>query len=83
MKKYDVKVNGKVVNAWAFGWDEDIRLWQAISEEGESLELAVTEENRADWEDCDGDNIKDFLENALKAGFIEDYDIEESGEDDD
>ena len=45
--------------------------------------MAVTEENRADWEDCDGDNIKDFLENALKAGFIEDYDIEESGEDDD
>ena len=81
MKKYDVKVNGKVVNAWAFGWDEDVRLWQAISEEGESLELAVSEENRADWGDCGGDNIKDFLENAVKGGFIEDYDIEESDED--
>lgn len=81
--KYQVKVNGKVVNAYDFSYNEEIRLWQAISEEGEDLGLAVTEENRADWEDCDGDNIKDFLENALKAGFIEDYDIEESGEDDD
>lgn len=81
MKKYDVKVNGKVVNAWAFGWDEDVRLWQAISEEGESLELAVSEENRADWEECGGANIKDFLENAVKGGFIEDFDIEESDED--
>nr|DAM76345.1 MAG TPA: hypothetical protein [Caudoviricetes sp.] len=81
--KYQVKVNGKVVNAYDFEWNDDISLWQAIGEEGERLGLAVTEENRADWEDCDGDNIKDFLENALKAGFIEDYDIEESGEDDD
>lgn len=81
MKKYDVKVNGKAVNAWAFGWDEDIRLWQAISEEGENLELAVSEENRADWEECGGANIEDFLENAVKGGFIEDFDIEESEED--
>ena len=81
--KYQVKVNGKVVNAYDFEWNDDISLWQAIGEEGERLGLAVTEENRADQEDCDGDNIKDFLENALKAGFIEDYDIEESGEDDD
>jgi len=50
-------------------------LWQAISEEGERLELAVTEENRADWEECDGANIEDFLENAVKGGFIEDFDI--------
>lgn len=28
-------------------------------------------------------NIQDFLENAVKGGFIEDYDIEESDEDDD
>ena len=79
--KYQVKVNGKVVNAYDFEWNEAIRLWQAIGEEGEDLELAVTEENRADWEDCGVDNIKDFLENAVKAGFIEDYDIEESEED--
>lgn len=79
--KYQVKVNGKVVNAYDFEWIEAERLWQAIGEEGEHLELAVTEENRADWEDCDGDNIKDFLENAVKGGFIEDYDIEESDED--
>lgn len=79
--KYQVKVNDKVVNAYDFEWNEEIRLWQAISEEGEGLGLAVTEENRSDWEDCDGDNIKDFLENAVKGGFIEDYDIEESEED--
>lgn len=79
--KYQVKVNGKVVNAYDFSYNEEIRLWQAISEEGEGLGLAVTEENRADWEDCDGDNIKDLLENAVKGGFIEDYDIEESEED--
>lgn len=35
MKKYDVKINGKLVNAWAFKWTDVIRLWQAISEEGE------------------------------------------------
>lgn len=79
--KYQVKVNGKVVNAYDFSYNEEIRLWQAISEEGEDLGLAVTEENRAYWEDCDGENIQDFLENAVKAGFIEDYDIEESDED--
>lgn len=79
--KYQVKVNGKVVNAYDFEWIEAERLWQAISEEGEDLGLAVAEENRADWEDCDGDNIKDFLENAVKAGFIGDFDIEESEED--
>lgn len=81
--KYDVKVNGKKVNAWAFEWNEAIRLWQALSEESEYLEIAANEENRADWEDCGGDNIKDFLENAVKGGFIEDYDIEESSEDED
>ena len=80
--KYDVRINNKNVYAWSFGWDETERLWQAISEEGERLELAVTEENRADWEECGGANIKDFLENAVKCGFIEDYDIEESDEDD-
>ena len=79
--KYDVKVNGKMVNAWAFSYDEVSRLWQAIGEEGEDLELAVTEGNRADWEDCGGENIQDFLENAVKAGFIDDFDIEESEED--
>lgn len=79
--KYDVKTNGKLINAWAFGWTEVIRLWQAISEEGEDLGLAVTEENRADWEDLGGDNIQEFLENAVKGGFIEDFDIEESDED--
>ena len=81
MKKYDVKINGKLVNAWAFEWTEVIRLWQAICEEGERLELAVAEENRVDWEECGGANIEDFLENAVKGGFIEDYDIEESNED--
>lgn len=75
--KYDVRVNGKLVNAWAFEWNEEIRLWQAIGENAEELGLAVTEENRADWEDCGGENIQDFLENAVKAGFIDDFDIEE------
>lgn len=31
--KYDIKVNRKNVNAWAFGWDETERLWQAIGED--------------------------------------------------
>lgn len=79
--KYQVKVNGKVVNAYDFSYGEAIRLWQAIGENAEELGLAVTEENRADWEDCGGENIQDFLENAVKAGFIDDFDIEESEED--
>jgi len=81
--KYQVKVNGKTVNAYDFEWDEDVRLWQAISEEAEDLGLAVTEENRADWEECGGLDIKDFLETAVKGGFIEDYDLEESSEGED
>lgn len=52
--KYQVKVNGKVVNAYDFEWNDDISLWQAIGENAEELGLAVTEENRADWEDCGG-----------------------------
>lgn len=28
--KYQVKVNGKVVNAYDFEWNDDISLWQAI-----------------------------------------------------
>lgn len=81
--KYQVKVNGKVVNAYDFSYNEEIRLWQAISEEAEDLGLAVTEENRADWEECGGLDIKDFLETTVKGGFIEDYDLEESSEDED
>ena len=80
MKKYDVKVNGKWVDAWPFKWDEAERLWQAISEDSR-LGLAVAEENLADWEYCDGENIEDFLENAVKAGFISNFDIEERVED--
>lgn len=77
MKIYEVKINNKVVNAYY--WNQVVGLWQGISEESEELSLNVPEERLNEWEDLDGNNIKEFLENAAKGGFIEDYDIEDIG----
>lgn len=78
MKIYEVKINNKVVNAYY--WNQVVGLWQGISEESEELSLNVPEERLSEWEDLDGNNIKEFLENAAKGGFIEDYDIEDIGD---
>lgn len=78
MKIYEVKINNKVVNA--YHWNQVVGLWQGISEESEELSLNVPEERLGEWEDLDGGNIKEFLENAAKCGFIEDYDIEDIGD---
>lgn len=93
MKKFEYLV--KVNNIWVsnynsekggWKWDDVEELWQAMSEfdadSSPKIGLAVTEDNLADWEDCDGENIKDFLENTAKCGFIEDFDIEEVESDD-
>lgn len=79
MKKYSVKVNNRWVNT--FSYDDVDGLWQAISEDSEYLGLAVTGENLLDWGYCGGDNIEDFLENIMKTGFIDNFDIEEKVED--
>ena len=81
MKYYAIKVNNVVLGAHA--WNQVTDLWQAICEESERLELAVAEENRAEWESCGGNNIEEFLENALKAGFIDNFDIDEIGDEED
>ena len=58
-----------------FNIDDVERLWQHMSEDAVYIELNVSEENRADWEWCDGETIYEFLENALLSGFIDDYEI--------
>ena len=78
MKIYEVKINNKVVNAYY--WNQVVGLWQGISEESEELSLNVPEERLNEWENLDGGNIKEFLENAVKAGFVEDYDIKDIGD---
>lgn len=80
MKYYAIKVNNVVLGAHT--WNQACDLWQDIGENAGST-MHVSEENRADWEDLGGDNIKELLENALKAGFIDNFDIDEIGDEDD
>lgn len=80
MKYYAIKVNNVVLGAHT--WDQACDLWQDMGENAGST-MHVSEENRADWEDLGGNNIKELLENALKAGFIDNFDIDEIGDEDD
>lgn len=69
---FDVEINNKML-CGIFNIDDVERLWQHMSEDAVYIELNVTEETRADWEDCDGETIYEFLENARLSGFIDDY----------
>lgn len=80
MKYYAIKVNNVVLGAHT--WNQACDLWQDMGENAGGT-MHVTEENRAEWESCDGNNIEEFLENALKAGFIDSFDIDEIGGEDD
>ena len=80
MKYYAIKVNNVVLGAHT--WNQSCDLWQDMGENAGST-MHVSEENRADWEDLGGDNIKELLENALKAGFIDNFDIDEIGDEED
>lgn len=80
MKYYAIKVNNVVLGAHT--WNQSCDLWQDMGENAGST-MHVSEENRADWEDLDGNNIQELLENALKAGFIDNFDIDEIGDEED
>ena len=80
MKYYAIKVNNVVLGAHT--WNQVSDVWQDAAETAGDT-MHVTEENRAEWESCDGSNIKEFLENALKAGFIDNFDIDEIGDEED
>ena len=72
---FEVEINNKLLYGSYFEIDEVERLWKCMSEEADYIELNVIEESRACWEDCDGENIYDFLQNAVLSGFIDDYEI--------
>lgn len=72
---FKVEVNNKML-CGLFHIDDVERLWQHMSEDAVYIELNVTEETRAYWEDCDGETINEFLENSKLSGFIEDYVVE-------
>lgn len=80
MKYYAIKVNNVVLGAHT--WNQACDLWQDMGENAGST-MHVSEENRADWEDLGGNNIQELLENALKAGFIDNFDIDEIGDEED
>ena len=80
MKYYEVKVNNITLNATA--WNQVTDLWQDMSETAGDT-IHVTEENRAEWEDLGGNNIKELLENALEAGFVDNFFIDEIGDEED
>ena len=77
MKYYAIKVNN--ITLGAHTWNQVSDLWQDAGETAGDT-MHVTEENRAEWESCDGNNIKEFLENSLEAGFIDNFDIDEIGD---
>ena len=77
MKYYAIKVNN--ITLGAHTWNQVSDLWQDAGENAGDT-MHVTEEDRAEWESCDGNNIKEFLENALEAGFIDNFDIDEIGD---
>lgn len=72
---FEVEINNKLLYGNYFAIDEVERLWQCMAEEADYIELNVIEGSRAYWEDCDGENIHEFLENAEKCGFIDCYEI--------
>lgn len=80
MKYYAIKVNN--ITLGAHTWNQVSDVWQDMGENAGST-MHVSEENRADWEDLDGNNIQELLENALKAGFIDNFDIDEIGDEED
>lgn len=80
MKYYAIKVNN--ITLGAHTWNQVSDVWQDAAETAGDT-MHVTEENRAEWESCDGNNIKEFLENALEAGFIDSFDIDEIGDEED
>lgn len=71
---YNVEVNNKML-CNNFSYDDVELLWQNMSEDAVYIDLKVTENELSEWEDCDGNNIYEFLENALLSGFIDDYEI--------
>lgn len=80
MKYYAIKVNNIALSATT--WNQISDLWKDMAENAGNT-MHITEENRAEWETCGGNNIEEFLENALKAGFIDNFDIDEIGDEDD
>lgn len=72
---FKVEINNKML-CNEFKLDDVELLWQHMSEDAVYIELNVTERDLADWEDCDGETIYEFLENARLSGFIDDYVVE-------
>ncbi len=95
MKTFDITVwgtraDGSNIGYYEFKYDDGEGLWQAMSEEGQAMNEDGTgmidendEKRLIEWQDLPDDNIEHLLNAAKKQGFINDFELEESNEDDD
>lgn len=87
MKTFDITVwgtraDGSNIGYYEFKYDDGEGLWQAMSED--MILVPDKDEKRLiEWEDLPDDNIEHLLSAAKKQGFIDDFELEESNEDDD
>ena len=86
MKTFDITVwgtraDGSNIGYYEFKYDDGEGLWQAMSED--MILVPDKDEKRLiEWEDLPDDNIEHLLSAAKKQGFIDDFELEESNEDD-
>lgn len=95
MKTFDITVWGLCADGSNIGYydefkyDDGERLWQAMSENGQAMNedgTGIIDENDEkrliEWGDLPDDNIEQLLNAAKKQGFIDDFELEETNEDD-
>ena len=95
MKTFNITVwgtraDGSNIGYYEFKYDDGEGLWQAMSENGQAMNEDGTgmidenaEKRLIEWQDLPDDNIEHLLNAAKKQGFIDDFELEESNEDDD
>ncbi|AJT51573.1 hypothetical protein LBLM1_11115 (plasmid) [Limosilactobacillus mucosae LM1] len=87
MKTFDITVwgtraDGSNIGYYEFKYDDGEELWQAMSEDMVLVDNS-DEKRLIEWQDLPDDNIEHLLNAAKKQGFIDDFELEESNEDDD
>lgn len=87
MKTFNITVwgtraDGSNIGYYEFKYDDGEGLWQAMSEDMVLVDNG-DEKRLIEWQDLPDDNIEHLLSAAKKQGFIDDFELEESNEDDD